>query len=123
MGYLTTITIHNDALHAFEEDPKAFAEAIFKGIEEANRNRKESDVTYKNYGGYITVQPSRHADDETVYLHTGNTVFNMNPWCDDFKHLAKRNPELVERWVDKVKDFAKWGNEYLQRKGMFKNIP
>lgn len=78
MGFLTTITIRNDALDIFQKYPKEFAEAIFKGINEANKSGKETDVGFKNYCNYIMVHPSRHADNETLYLHAGNGVSQID---------------------------------------------
>ncbi len=79
MGYLTTITVYNDAMGAFESDPKHFGERILEGISQANRAHKEVSVGFMGYGNYISIQPSRHADAHTVYLHSGNTVFNLCP--------------------------------------------
>jgi hypothetical protein len=102
MGYLTTITIYNDALHLFEEHPKEFAEAIFDSINTANRNRTAATVSFFNHGNYIEVQPSRHADDFTVYVHTGNEVTNLNNYDDSFKKFVKSKPKLAESYVDQA---------------------
>jgi hypothetical protein len=88
MGYLTTITLYNDALHKFEEHPKEFAETIFKGIEQANRKRAETSVPFHCYGNYISIQPSRHADDRTVYFHHGNGVLNVGDCSPEFEHMS-----------------------------------
>jgi hypothetical protein len=114
MGYLTTITIHNDAFHVFEVNPLQFTAAIFKGIEEAEREHREVSVPCCNYANYISVQKPRHADDETIYLHTGNTVFDMHPWGEDFKELAKRSPDLMKKWLKKAKQLVKMGEEALK---------
>ena len=100
MGYLTTITIYNDALHVFEEHPKEFAEAIFDGIKTANRNRTAATVPFFNHGNYMEVQSSRHADDFTVYVHTGNCVSNLNWYDEEFKSFAQSSPKIAERFVD-----------------------
>jgi hypothetical protein len=114
MGFLTTITIHNDALHVFEKHPKEFAEAIFNGMTLANCARKRADVPFENYSGYITIEPSRHADDETVYLHSGNTVFNMNAWNDDFNSLLIRNPEVAKDFLRKAERILKTTREKVR---------
>lgn len=108
MGYLTTIVIHNDALHSFKKDPANFAEAIFKGIDEANRDHKETDVGFQGYCNYITVHPSRHADDETVYVHTGNTVFQLNEYSEDFKTLAQRDVKLAKDFIRRAQRILTW---------------
>lgn len=107
MGFLTTVVIHNDALHNFQEQPKEFAEAIFEGMDRANYEHKNVSVALGSNINYIHVQPSRHADDETVYLHTGNTVFNMNPGNEDFRELAERNPELAQDFIKRAEAILK----------------
>jgi len=114
MGYLTTITIHNDALHEFEENPKKFAEAIFEGIHKANRTGKQESMGFNGYCNYIAVEPSRHADDSTVFLHHGNTVSNLNAYNQDFRGLAERLPEvaksdleIAQRIITESKKFLK----------------
>ena len=102
MGYLTTIVIHNDALHRFENNPEKFAKAIFDGIRNANREHKEVDVGFEGYCNYISIHPSRHADDDTVYVHTGNTVFNLNAWNTDFWSLAKQNPTCLKMFIKRA---------------------
>ena len=102
MGYLTTITIHNDALGTFRKYPKEFAEALFEGIDEAYRNRGVTSVSFHGYANYIEVQPSRHADDFTVYVHTGNEVTNLNNYDDSFKKFVESKPELAESYVDQA---------------------
>ena len=96
MGYLTTIVIHNDALHCFKQDPKKFAESIFNGINEAQETQKECTVPFEGYCNYIAVHPPRHADDETIYLHSENEVTNLNIYNEDFRQIAKSNPKLAK---------------------------
>jgi hypothetical protein len=92
----------------FKKDPKGFAEAIFNGISQANYSRQDTPVPFDNHANYIHVQPSRHADDETVYLHSGNSVTNINYYSPDFENLVQRNPEwaieIVDRAMQHLKD-------------------
>ena len=107
MGFLTTITIHNDAQHAFKKDPEKFAKTIFDGIIQAQRANKQVDVPFNGYANYINIQPPRHADAETIYLHTGNGVINMNPWNQDFEDLYNYRPELVKDYIKKINFLVK----------------
>jgi hypothetical protein len=116
MGYLTTIVIHNDAMHSFKQDPKGFGEAILKGIEDANREHREADVGFKGYCNYITVHPSRHADDETVYVHTGNTLFQVNECCEDFQELARRDVKLAKDFIRRAQRILTWAKKSLTSK-------
>jgi hypothetical protein len=113
MGFLTTVILHNDANHAFEKDPKAFGEAILSGMDQANYQHKQVDVGFGPYCNYISVEPSRHADDTTVYLHYGNTVTNLNAYNEDFKSLMERNPELAQKFLNKAKDIIKTSQKKL----------
>lgn len=112
MGYLTSVTLHNDALHAFQQDPELFAKAVFEAIDKANGSRKEEDAGFKGYCNYISAHPSRHADDVTIYVHYGNCVFNLNPYCQDFKRLLDR-PEILEPYVAQAEWFAKEARKKL----------
>lgn len=114
MGCLTTITIHNDALHVFEENPKEFAEAVFQGIHDAQREFAEVTVGFKGYCNYITVQRTRHADEHAVYVHAGNMVLAVGEYEEKFCQWAKRDPKAAlaflknAEWILKgAKKFAK----------------
>jgi hypothetical protein len=102
MGFLTTIVIHNDALGAFEKDPMLFGQTILDGINQANNIHRETDMGFNGYANYISVHPSRHADDETVYLHSGNTVVNLNKYDKDFEELVAINPSLANDFVQRA---------------------
>lgn len=114
MGYLTTLTIYNDALHVFEDHPKEFAETIFEGIREAQREHREVSVPFGSYANYISIQPSRHADDETLYLHSGNCVTNLNAWSDDFRDLIEKMPNVAEKNIKRAKQILKYAEEKLK---------
>lgn len=104
MGYLTTIVIHNDAFHEFKEHPEKFGNAIIDGVYAAQREGRQVDVGFFGYANYISVEPSRHADDHTVYVHYGNTIFNLNPWNKDFEEFVSRDPEGAEKFVNVAQD-------------------
>jgi hypothetical protein len=115
MGYLTTVTIHNDALHAFRENPEAFGKAILEGIDSASMNNREESVGFKGYCNYISVQAPRHADDQTVYVHSGNTVFNLNPYNKEFKELAERNPDVLKSFINTAQFFVTSAKKKLKQ--------
>jgi hypothetical protein len=99
MGYLTTVIVNNDAFHTFKEHVEQFGNAIIEGVYKAQREGKQVDVPFYGYANYISVEPSRHADDHTVYVHYGNTVFNLNPYNNDFEEIVKRNSDLADNLV------------------------
>jgi len=103
MGFQTEIVIWNDALHKFEANPKAFGEAILKGIREANHNNRQTSIPFDNYCGYLAVEPSRHADHEAIFIHSGNSFTVIGAFENDWTALIKRNPELAQDLVKKAK--------------------
>ncbi len=115
MGYLTTITIHNDAFHEFKEHPEQFGNAIIEGIHKAEYHHKEVDVGFNSYANYISVQPPRHADDHTLYIHYGNTVLNLNPWNADFKELVERSPDIAENFVNEAEWIVKEAKKKIKQ--------
>jgi hypothetical protein len=100
MGYLPTIIIHNDAFNEFKKHPEQFGNAIIEGVYKADYEHKQVDVGFNGYANYISVEPSRHADDHTVYVHYVNTISNLNPYNADFEEMVKRNPDDAELFVD-----------------------
>lgn len=112
MGYLTTITIHNDALHAFKEHPEEFAQAIFDGIDRANRHYTKEDVCFRNYSGYLEVQPSRHADDECLYLHSGNCVTCITG--NEFEKSLDAKYEWAMSFLKRAENLMKYIKEYYK---------
>jgi len=115
MGSLTTITIYNDALHAFEEHPEEFAKAVFKGIVLANRSHMEESVPFRGYANYIAVQPTRHADDHTLYLHMDNTVTELNPYSEGFRKLVEGNPGFAQKLIKEATRILKEANQKAKR--------
>lgn len=114
MGYLTTITIHNDALHSFKEDPKGFGEAILRGIEKADMEHGEVTIGFGSYCNYISVQKPRHADDHCVYLHYGNTVAAISKYESRFEEFAKRSPEIAMKFVKRAKELVLEAEKFVK---------
>lgn len=118
MGFLTTITIHNDALHAFEKNPQQFAETLFEGINKANRHNTPADMGFSvgncSYGGYITIHPSRHADASALYLHAGNGVTDLNRWSNDFQRLVRNNPIVAKKYLKHARQQIRAAEAYLK---------
>jgi hypothetical protein len=114
MGFLTTVILHNDAQGDFEKNPEQFGKAILAGIADANWKRVQVDVPFNGYCNYISVEPSRHADDFTVFVHYGNTVVNLNPYNDDFKAMMQR-PEIAEDFLEAAERTIKSAREALNK--------
>lgn len=111
MGFLSTITIKNDRLHEFKENPAEFARIIFEGIDKANELHKSVSLE----GGYLGIQPSRHADDTTVYVHMGNTVFDLHYYGKDFEDLAARSPKVLKKFINEAQWFVTQAKKELKK--------
>ena len=74
-------------------------------------------VPFESYANYISVQPSRHVDDKTIYLHSGNCVVNLSPWNKDFEELAKKNPKWVKESLDEAQSIIDDARERLKKFG------
>lgn len=108
MGSLTTITVYNDALHVFQEDPAGFGKAVLDGINKANLLRVPVDVPFKSHANYIEVNPSLHADDRMVYVHSGNCVSRFGAWTPEFeKNLTAGRIDYLKKQARIIKDELK----------------
>lgn len=105
MGYLTTFTVYNDDCDQIIKNPKEFAEEIYKTC-------CNSNIGYRSniFHGVVIPQKTRHADDRTIYVHSGNTVCEMSSCSDATKELMKHSPiffeemlKLMERNVKELK--------------------
>lgn len=78
MGYMTTITILNDAWHVIEKNPEQFVGKISDGMHGINSlyDRKNSVHSYGigNHCNPMQVAKSHHADDFRFYVTYGNAM-------------------------------------------------
>jgi len=115
MGFQTVIVINNDALGAFEKDPKGFGQAILDGINQANYGMVQISVPFDSYSNYIHVEPSRHADDDTVYVSTGNCLSVVGTYRNDFRRWTKNNPEFAAKLIKVAERIIKDAKAFLER--------
>lgn len=105
MGFLTTITFKNDALHEFQKDPKKLGEIV---IDAMSRQQPGSQTyAFNGYANYIEAQQTRHADAWALYLHSGNCVFNLNSFGKDFSELLVINLKVAKDFVKRANDILK----------------
>jgi hypothetical protein len=100
MGCLTTFTIYNDDCGKLNELSNEEAQEFCKGLYEACGGHYENNDTRHIAGVQVICQAPRHADDHTTYVHLGNTVFDLNPWSQEFKRLLVTNPGYVKSCID-----------------------
>jgi hypothetical protein len=84
MGFLTTITIYNDSFDLFQKNPEEFGRTLVKAISENSSSSCAKDVSFGYHCNAISLQPSKHADDNTVYLHSGNCVVDVGAYSKQF---------------------------------------
>ena len=87
MGFLTTITIYNDSISEILNNKEEFAEKCYNAC-----CSQESGTISLNGGSVGKHQIPRHSHDETIYIHSGNTLIELNPFSKETKRLSKYNP-------------------------------
>lgn len=102
MGFLTTITIYNDGADQLQKHPKELAEILYKACSGIQKDSGIDSEGLGNHSNLITLQKPRHADDNTLYLHAGNTlidVFETNSeWViDTFIHEMKYHLKRLKK--------------------------
>lgn len=114
MGYLTTISVYNDSIHNLKdlspEDAKDFCNEIYSAICQTAAGAKVT-VRLKNHMNFMTVFPSRHADDHTIYVNMGNCLTEIQPWADQFKGRI----ELYRTFYEKIYKFLKLETRQLKK--------
>lgn len=108
MGFLTTFTIYNDDADLILKHPKEFSETIHK----ATSSNESREYPLGNHCNFITAQKTRHMDDNTIYVHMGNTVVEMNNYSKDTDRIMKQHPEFFEKLLHEMEYQVK----YLKKK-------
>lgn len=124
MGFMTEISILNDAWHTIKEHPQEFIEKIDEGMrgDRIYARSGELDTSYgiAGYANPLTVYPSHHADVERVYVAGGNSFTALDRYTlgqeygnrladkDDFIHdVLLQRIEAAERMLKEAKEFVK----------------
>jgi len=97
MGYMTTITILNDAWHVIEKNQQQFINIInagMNGIDEfRGRGRYINDYSIGNHSSPVMVAQSNHADDQRLFLTGGNMMTTFG-YVNDMTNLELRKELL-----------------------------
>lgn len=104
MGYLTTITFKNDAYETFKKNPLELGSKICKALEGGyTRGVGENTFSLGSECNPVVIQKPRHADDNTVFVHIGNTVIEMNKWSQITKDLMVHNSKFFDCVLEEMK--------------------
>lgn len=114
MGYLTTISLYNDSVHNLKDlspqEAQEFCRKMYDGVCET-ASGKSVTLSLKNHVNFMTILPSRHADDHTIYINIGNCLTEIQPWSDSFKDKI----ELHRNFYEKIYKFLKSETSQLKK--------
>jgi hypothetical protein len=130
MGFLTTFTIYNDGLDNlnpdnpnFEKNARELAIALYNAG--TGRLATPTEVGVGDHGNMLKIQKPRHAEHDTVYVHSGNTLCEVNAFCEETKLLMERNPRFVKNILfllkHQVKNLAILLKQVRSKKGSTKS--
>ena len=118
MGYLTTLTIYNDGIHLLEPHAQEFAREVYRI---ASGLYAAQDIALGGFVNAVHVQRSRHADADTIYVHAGNCVTEMNAYSDATERLMKQHPEFFEKLLSimtkHTRDLRAMYNKHKEQQG------
>jgi hypothetical protein len=99
MGMNTVIMFRNDAYDDFEKNP----EQTVQNILAAMRNAKNHHYGVGSSANPMEPMKSIHADTNTVYIHSGNTLVEMNAYSDRMERLMIQFPDFFNSMFETLK--------------------
>lgn len=114
MGYMTTVTILNDAWSQIKKNPQQFIENIELGINGIDKfdkrmSNKINSYSVGNHCNPMEVAESHHADNFRLYL-VGQNMMTMLGYENDLNNI-----ELRERQLYIAKRLIKWEEEEIRK--------
>lgn len=106
MGFLTTITIYNDSADQLNKYPEDLAQKLTDACAGKQINRGFNWDDLGNASNILTLQKPRHMDDNTLYMHAGNTVIDVydadsewaiNQFISEMKFHIKRLEKILDK--------------------------
>lgn len=109
MGFLTTVTIRNDALYEIEKHPEEFAKKIIKAASSGVRgpNALDKEFGLGSHANMTICQTPRHADSPAVYVQMGNTTTEVGGYSSYTEHLIANHPRFFDQILDHLEDTVK----------------
>lgn len=94
MGYISVITLHNDAFNAAMSDTAAFGTATLTAVTGAEHSRQRVSASLGNYANYLNAYPPKHTSATALYMLHGGRLHDINSRA--FDELRVTHPALVE---------------------------
>jgi hypothetical protein len=99
MGFLTTFTILNDGLDEILKNSDDFCQKLYY----AALGGKTTDIAHGHHGNLVKVQRTRHADDNTLYVHMENSLYEMSASSMETEELMRNHPEFFRQMLNYMK--------------------
>lgn len=109
MGYLTTFTIYNDGIGLIMNKSKDFCEKLYR----IAMDGKTQSFGHGSHANLVKVQKTRHADDDTIYVHMGNTLCEMNVHSRETDALLEEHPKFFEDMLSLMESNSRMLREKL----------
>lgn len=118
MGFMTELSLLNDAWHAIERNPTQLVDAIKRGMNGAPGDTHGIHDGNSVYANPITTFPSHHADDPRVYIAWQNSFKSLDQYIvstqygerlEEVKPVLLRDVELGLARLRELKRFLQGG--------------
>jgi len=108
MGFLRTVTLYNDRWHQHEirAKPDEFIRELTESMDRADEYCAPDKLA-----SYLRVQPSRHADDHTVFVHWGNTVIDIG-----HRTFTDLSPDVAKRLLKTAQEIVTYARKRLKER-------
>lgn len=94
MGYLSIITLHNDAFMRAASDTAAFGTAALAAVTGAEHSKQRVSVSLGSYANYLNAYPPQHTSASALYVLHGGVLYDLNSRA--FGELRATNPTLAD---------------------------
>lgn len=124
MGYLTTLTVYNDGIDSLSDNADRFSKGVLDASRDASIHNKPIEFGVGMFCNLVKVQVPRHADEHTVYINMGNSLFEMNAYNKETKEMLDKHPKFFERAVEFLEDQVEELKEMIKEsKNQKENTP
>lgn len=102
MGFQTTITILNDALHDMESDPKGWVDKTIKQIQSHSGNQDAQSYGFGGHANGFTIDAMHHADVTSVIAVGGNHSTVLGQFYNQGHHDNDTRLALMKKLAESM---------------------